>query len=244
MIDSAQSAFYHFLAATMHHAADSNPWFLFFFIALGSAIVIWAILSARKRTQELTQLAPTLGFTFMGKAWHGPVLDPLHKTSLLQRTRGGFSNVMVGSAGNLQTIVFDYTYRAGKNTTTQTLACFTHDRPLPPFVLKPEGLLDRLGDAFVHNDIDFDSNPVFSERYTLKSPDEQATRRLFTPTLLTSMEQLPFAIGWIIEANGSNLFIYRHGRTVSASDLQTFLQETATIARTIFTRDGLKNPGF
>ena len=228
----------------MHHATNSNPWFLFFFIGLGLAIVIWAILSARKRTQELTQLAPTIGFTFMGKAWHGPDLDPLHQTSLLQRTRGGFSNVMVGSAANLQTIVFDYAYRAGKSETTQTLACFTHEKPLPPFVLKPEGLLDRLGDAFVHNDIDFDSNPVFSERYTLKSPDEQATRRLFTPSLLTQMEQLPSALGWIVEANGTNLFVYRHGHTVSPADLQIFLQETSAIARTIFSSDALKNPAF
>ena len=225
----------------MHQATNSNLWILVFFIVLGLAIVIWAILFARKRTQELTQLAPQLGFTFMGKAWHGPILDPLHKTSLLQRTRGGFSNVMVGSARNLQTIVFDYTYKVGRRTSTQTLACFSHDKQLPPFVLKPENLFDRLGDAFVHNDIDFDSNPVFSGRYALKSPDEQAARHLFTPSLLTSMEQIPTDKGWAIETSGTNLFIYRHGRTVSAADLQTFLQESSTIAMTIFSSDGLKN---
>jgi hypothetical protein len=240
-VDSAGREGYHFLAATMHHVTNSNPWILLFLVALALAIVIWAILSARKRTQELTRLAPQIGLTFMGKAWHGPFLDPLHKTSLLQRTRGGFSNVMVGSAGNLQTIVFDYTYRAGKSTSSQTLACFSHDQQIPPFVLKPENLFDRLGDAFVHNDIDFDSNPVFSERYALKSPEEQATRRLFTPSLLASMERLPADKGWTIEGNGANLFIYRHGRTVPAANLQTFLQETSTIASTIFSSDGLKN---
>jgi hypothetical protein len=224
----------------MHHATNSNPWILLLFVALGLAIVIWAILSSRKRTQELTQLAPQLGFTFMGKAWHGPSLDPLHKTSLLQRTRGGCSNAMVGSAGNLQTIVFDYSYKAGKSTSRQTLVCFSQDQQLPPFVLKPENLFDRLGDAFAHNDIDFDSNPVFSERYALKSPDEPATRRFFTPSLLTSLEQIPTNTGWTIETNGPNLFIYRHGRTVPAADLQSFLQETSTIARTIFSSDGLK----
>jgi len=224
----------------MHHVTNSNPWILPVFVALGLAIIIWAILSAKKRTQELTRLAPQLGFTFMGKAWHGPFLDPQHKTSLLERTRGGFSNAMVGSAGNLQTIIFDYTYKRGKSTSTQTLACFSHDQQLPPFVLKPENLFDRLGDAFVHNDIDFDSNPVFSERYALKSPDEQATRRLFTPSLLTSMEQIPTG-SWTIETNGTNLFIYRNGRTVPAAELQSFLQDTSTIARTIFSSDGLKN---
>jgi len=225
----------------MHQAHSSNPWLILFFVALGLAVIIWAILSAKKRTQELSQLAPQLGFTFMGKAWHGPVLDPLHKTSLLQRTRGRFSNVMVGMAGGLEAIIFDYTYSAGKSSVTQTLACFSQKLPLPPFALKPEGLFDRIGDAFVHNDIDFDSHPVFSNRYALKSPDEPGTRRLFTPGLLSYMEQLPSDTKWNIEANATNLFLYRAGRTVSAADLPTFLQETSAIARTIFTSDGLKN---
>ena len=224
----------------MHHATNSPPWFILFFVALAVVIVIWAILSARKRTQELIQLAPQLGFTFMGKAWTGPSFDSQHKTSLLQRTRGQFSNVMVGSAADLPAILFDYTYSAGKNSVSQTIACFSHKTELPPFILKAESLFDRLGDAFVHNDIDFDSNPVFSERYTLKSPDEQGTRRLFTPSLLTSIENLPYAVGWILEANGANLFLYRQGRTVSAADLPTFIQETSTIARTIFSSDALK----
>lgn len=228
----------------MHHATNSNPWIILFFVALALVIVIWAILSARKRTQELTKLAPQLGFTFMGKAWSGPSFDSQHKTSVLQRTHGQFSNVMVGFAGDLPAILFDYTYSAGKSSVSQTIACFSNKVQLPPFILKPENIFDRLGDAFVHNDIDFDSNPVFSERYALKSPDEQATRRLFTPSLLASMEHLPSATGWIIEANGTNLFLYRQGHTVSAADLHAFLQETSTIARTIFISDGLKNSAF
>jgi len=228
----------------MHHATNSPPWVIIFFVVLTVVIVVWAILSARKRTQELTQLAPQLGFTFMGKAWAGPSFDSQHKSSLLQCTRGRFSNVMVGFAADLPAIVFDYTYSAGKSSVSQTIACFSHRAHLPPFILKPESLFDRLGDAFLHNDIDFDSNPVFSERYALKSPDEQATRRLFTPSLLTSMEHLPSAMGWIIEANGTNLFLYRQGRIVSAADLPTFLQQASTIARTIFSSDGLKNPAF
>jgi len=227
----------------MHH---TNPslWIFAFITALAIPLIIWSILSARKRTQELTQLAPQLGFTFMGKAWHGPTFDPRYKTCLLQRTRGGFRNVLVGVAGGVETIVFDYWYSAGKSTVTQTIACFSQSKQLPPFTLKPEGIFDRIGDAFVHNDIDFDSNPVFSERYALKSPDEQATRHLFTPSLLNQMEQLPSGMGWIIEANGSNLFLYRQGRTVPAADLQNILQETSTIARTIFSSDGLKNSAF
>lgn len=225
----------------MHLATLAPFWIMAVPIGVAIPIIIWAILSSRRRTQELSQAAQELGFTFMGNAWHGPTLDPQHKTCLLQHTRGRFANVMVGMASGLETIVFDYTYHAGKSTVTQTLACFSQKAQLPPFMLKPEGLFDRIGDAFLHNDIDFDSNPVFSDRYALKSPDEQATRRLFTPNLLTSIEQIPSDKHWHIDANGANLFFYRPGATVRPSDLSTFLQETSSIARTILSSDGLKN---
>jgi hypothetical protein len=76
----------------------------------------------------------------------------------------------------------------------------------------------------------------------LKSPDDAGTRRLFTPSLLTYMEQIPSEGNWNIETSGTNLFIYRERRTVSASDLSTFFQETSSIATTVFNSDGLKNP--
>jgi hypothetical protein len=224
----------------MSLAATSSPAFFIIF-ALAIVIVIWGILNSKKRTQELTQLAPQLGFTFMGKAWSGPLLDPLHKTSLLQRTRGKFNNVMVGVTGGLEAIVFDYTYQAGKSSFTQTIICFPQKTALPPFHLKPEGLFDRIGDAFVHNDIDFDSHPVFSSRYTLKSPDEAGTRRLFTPSLLTSIEQIPVERKWVIESNANHLFVYRFGWLVAVRDLPNFLADTSTVARTIFSSDGMKS---
>jgi hypothetical protein len=94
-------------------------------IALFVAVILWGILNTRKRTQDLAAAAPQIGFTFMGDTWRGPTLNPRHKTCLLQRTRGSFKNAMVGSAGHLQAIIFDYTYRMGKSTVTQTLACFS-----------------------------------------------------------------------------------------------------------------------
>ena len=211
-------------------------------IALFVAVIIWGILNARKRTQNLAATAPQIGFTFMGDAWRGPVLNPQHKICLLQRTRGSFKNAMVGSAGSLQAIIFDYTYRMGKSTVTQTLACFSDKAQFPPFALKPEGLFDRLGDAIVHTDINFDSHPAFSRRYALKSPDEAGTRRLFTPSLLSYMEQVPSERNWNVETSGTNLFIYRAGRKVSPDDLSTFFHETSSVATTVFNSDGLKNP--
>lgn len=225
----------------MSHTAPSSLWMFGFFVALFIGIIVWSILYAKKRSQDLAAAAEQLGFTFMGDTWHGPVLNPQFKTCLLERTRGRPHNVMVGMSGNLQTIVFDYKYQAGKSTITQTIACFSRNIELPPFSLKPEGIFDRIGDAIVHNDIDFDSHPTFSQRYALKSPDEANTRRLFTPVVLTQMEQIPAETKWNIEASGINLFVYRAGRTVSPSDLSTFLHETSSVATALFNSEGLKN---
>ncbi|HEY6370620.1 MAG TPA: hypothetical protein VIX37_08570 [Candidatus Sulfotelmatobacter sp.] len=68
----------------------------------------------------------------------------------------------------------------GKSSVSQTVAALSQDQPLPPFALPPENLFDRIGDAIVHHDIDFDSNAEFSKRYLLKSPEDASARRLFT----------------------------------------------------------------
>jgi hypothetical protein len=162
---------------------------IWFVVALAAILIPAAIYQAKKRTRELAEVAQQIGFRFAGNIWSGPSLSSQYKISLLQRTRGRFSNVMTGSSGGLQISLFDYTYPVGKSSITQTLATFSQDLPLPLFALRPESFFDRIGDAIVHNDIDFDSNPDFSKRYLLKSPDEAGTRGLFTPGLLAYLEQ-------------------------------------------------------
>ena len=216
--------------------------YLFFggMLVLVATIVSVSLHFARKRTRELTEVAQRIGFQFVGKAWTGPSLSSQHKTSLLQRTRGRFSNVITGSSSGLQIGLFDYTYPAGKTSITQTVATFSQAQQLPPFALRPENFFDRIGDAIVHNDIDFDSNPEFSKRYLLKSPDEASTRRLFTPGLLTYLEQ--FQTSWCVEGSGPTLLVYRGGRPTRPSDLPAFLEETSRIARTFFASEGLRKP--
>jgi hypothetical protein len=216
--------------------------FIFFggMLVLVASIVSISLHYARKRTRELTAVAQQIGFQFIGKYWTGPPLSPQPRISLLQRTRGRFSNVMTGASGGLQISLFDYTYPMGKSSVTQTVACFSQDRQLPPFALRPEHFLDRIGDAIVHNDIDFDSNPEFSKRYLLKSPDEAGTRRVFTPSLLTYLEQ--FQTNWCVEATGPTLIVYHGGRPVSPSDVPAFFEETSRIARTFFSSEGMRKP--
>jgi len=221
---------------------DAVPFLLFgVFIALVVALIVWGNRYARKRTQELAEVAQQIGFTFLGKMWRGPVLSLQHRISLLQRTRGRFNNVMTGSVAGLQATLFDYTYQQGKSTVTQTLGAFSQDLQLPAFELRAENVFDRIGEVFAHRDIDFDSHLDFSKRFFLRSPDEAATRELFTPALLTYFEQIPEGEKWHVEGSGSTLIIYRWRGPVPASEIRYFLEKTSTIARTVLGAGGLKN---
>lgn len=224
----------------MNHL-DPIPFVMFAsFIAFVIVLIVWANRWARKRTQGLAEVAQQMGFSFLGKVWSGPALSPQYRISLLQRARGRYNNVMTGSLHGLQAALFDFTFPQGKGSATQTIAAFSQELQLPAFELRAENVFDRIGEAFASRDIDFDSSPEFSRRYFLRSPDEAATRQLFTPGLLTYFEQIPADKKWHIEASGTTLMIYTLHGPLRASEARTFLEETSSIATTVLTAGGLK----
>lgn len=208
-------------------------WPAIFMAAISIPLALWAIRYRKRRTQEFAGVAQQIGFRFLGEVWQGPALSSAHKMCIIQRTRGGFRNVMVGSVGGMEVAVFDYVYQAGKSTATMTLVSFTQPRELPPFELRAENIFDRIGEVFVHSDIDFDSNPDFSKRYFLRSPDEAAVRRLFTTGLLAYFEQIPPDKKWQIETSGNTLVVYTYRPLMKAAEIPPFLDEASAIARTI-----------
>jgi len=211
---------------------------LFCFFGFGivavAAIVFLAIRGEQERTREMAYLAQRLGLEFFAKNWNGPRLPQQFKTTLLQRTRGAYRNAMTGTFGGLAVFLFDYIHGQGKQRRTHTMACFTQNVELAPFTLRPEGVLDRIGDRFVHSDIDFESYPEFSERYVLESPEESATRKLFSPGLLSYFQQIPREKKWHVESAGINLILYRPGLPVKVAQLELFLNEASSIARAVF----------
>jgi hypothetical protein len=218
-------------------------WFVGFGIAAAVVIVALAVRQAKQRTKDLAALAQQMGFTFLGKNWSGPVLSPTVKMSLLQRSRGLFSDAMIGQMGGFQVSVFDYTYGNGKNSVTQTMTCFSQSAELPPFELRPENIFDKIGDVITHNDIDFDSNPEFSRRYHLRGPDETRMQMLFNPVLLGYLAQIPPDKNWHVEASGPSLIIYRHRWPAKAAEIPALLNETSAMARTILDSAGIKVAG-
>jgi hypothetical protein len=219
------------------------------FLVLGVTIaaiaaIAYGFVQARKRTAALQAVAEEIGFTFEGDRTT-PALAAQLKTALFKRGSAGRpTNVMTGTASGFKMSLFDYSYTisTGKssNTITQTVATYSQDQSLPLFEMRPEGFFDRVGDLFVHKDIDFDSHPDFSRRYLLRGADEDKMRSLFTPALLTFLEGLLAA--WHIEGAGPTLILYRNGVTVGADELRSFLEGTSSIAKTFFRSAGLNTP--
>jgi len=149
---------------------------------------------------------------------------------------------MNGTYGSYPASVFDYSYTVsgGENssTFTQTVVAFRQDHQLPWFELRPEGFLDRIADAFVHRDIDFETHPEFSKRYALRGDDGTAIRVVFTPALLSFFEMLPPERKWHIEGSGFTLLAYRANLTVAPQEIRTFVEETCSIANSFFAASG------
>lgn len=200
-------------------------------------------IQAKRRTQALISLAPAIGFTFEGDGWSDPSRAQRLQMPLFDRGHSRkFRNVMAGQFGGFDTSLFDYWYTTGggksSNTWTQTVVALTQDLWLPVFELRPEGVLDRVADAFTHKDIDFESNPGFSHRYLLRGPEGDKVRELFAPPLLTFLEGLPTEEKWHMEGDGHTLILYRSNVIVSAEEIQPLLDRTTAMARTFFSSCG------
>jgi hypothetical protein len=231
---------------------DNNQTLVFLFagiiLIVFLAIFVFSKMQAQKRTQALQNVAQQIAFTFKGDVWNNQPKAHQFGTALFGRGRRRlFNNVMVGTSAGLETNLFDYSYTINSGdssrTYTQTVAAYSQELWLPLFEMRPEDFLDRIGDAFVHNDIDFESHPNFSQRYLLRGPAEQTIRELFSPALLTFLEELPPDEKWHIEGRVTNLIIYRSDVTVDPEEFPLFREKTSSIARTFFSAPaGLSAP--
>ncbi len=186
----------------------------------------------RARSEAMQQAGLTLGFTFertadvelLKASADLPVFNQGH-------TRRAY-NVL---SGGDRRMIFDYRYTTGggkeSHTWNQTMALFPGGgRSLPDFVLAPENVFHKIGQAFGYQDIDFESNPAFSSRYLLRGPDEAAIRAAFGPEALAVFESQP---GWTVQVNAGNVAVYRAGKRAKPEDLPTFAEETRSILRTL-----------
>lgn len=72
-----------------------------------------------------------------------------------------------------------------KETSITVLMASDLELQLPDFALEPEGLWNKFSDLMFGTDIDFPENPVFSQKYYLRSNDVEAVRGFFQADVLS-----------------------------------------------------------
>lgn len=97
----------------------------------------------------------------------------------------------------------------------------------------------KVGNAILHKNIRIESHPIFSNRFQLRSSEEEKIRALLTPGLLTYLESLDPGMKWHVEG-GPTLVIYSLGKIVKPDEFAAFVENTTAIAKAFFTFSGLK----
>ena len=216
--------------------------YIFFAFVFATAVVsmIFSVIRMKKRAQALAAEAQSLGLVFT--PWVGPESAPRISTPYLMKDVHAYKNAMSGSYAGLEIQVFDYSHTSGgtsnSTTTVQTVAAYKKNVNLPAFALGPGGLAAKIIDALEHQNVELNADREFSHRYSIRGPDKESVRALFSDGLISFLKSLERNKAWQIEGTGNVLVIYRFARRVKPSELREFLQETSSIAQSFFAYAG------
>ncbi|MEK7667711.1 MAG: hypothetical protein AAB409_03595 [Gemmatimonadota bacterium] len=225
----------------MTSAAITGPLDLLW--ALGAIAAIFAVIAwrERRRSRAMAAVAETLGLTFEANVdAQGTVaaLRALADVPLLgRRFHQSSTNAMAGRRGGREVRVFDFTFRhrkRGRGYTELTVVLLPGGGAgLPDFVLAPENVLQKLGEVFGCEDIDFLTHSEFSERYHLRGADEAAIRRAFSAEAL---ETIGRECGWHVEVANGHLAAYRGTKRLSPKKVPDLVDGTLRIVEMLAPR--------
>ncbi len=212
---------------------------VFGFVALGFAALVggliwWILWLDKKRTEALQMLAVQIGFTFNPDA--GPESLPCSGLDLFQRGRARkVKNLMRRREAGAETLLFDYRYTtgSGKNSNTWHQTVVALEKPgasMPSFGLQAENVIFRLISMLGYQDIDFDEDPEFSNRFNLRGQNVEAVRSFFTAERRAAVcAGKPFNL----EGAGDWLIAYRPSRPLKPEEIPSFLEEVRTVAASL-----------
>lgn len=207
----------------------------FLLVVVGMCVVIVAVVALgyyqkQKRMEEMRALAARQGYRYTER--DDALAGALAEFALLSRGHSRrATNVLSTEADGIAATVADYQYITGygKNQHTHrrsVLLLESGQLDLPAFVLRPEGIGQKLAGLLGQQDIDFDSQPDFSDAYLLQSPDEARIRSLFGHEKLAFFARRP---GLCVESQGRRVLYYRSNRRLSPEDIPSFIEDGLAI---------------
>ncbi len=152
-----------------------EPVFFLVFIAV-VALIIWAFYAAAQRRKKLAAWAAQHGLSF-DESHDSDFEDSFPGFDCLREGDSRYAyNVMRGDWGGLRIVAFDYHYATGSGKDRSdyhfSAAILGSPIPLKPLRIRAEGFLDKIGEFFGFDDIDFES-AEFSRRFHVKAPDKR-----------------------------------------------------------------------
>ncbi len=190
-----------------------------------------------ERTQRLEQFAYRENMQFSETdSWS--LFTYLEDFDLFQKgRRKKISNILFSSDVWMDTklYVFDYEYRRGKGKNNrrklyQQTVFFIQSKQLalPEFFMQPEHFFHKIGAYLGIEDIDFKEFPTFSNRYHLKSDDEERIRDLFEPsvTRFFTVEK-----DWCMEGIGFYLILYKRKRLFQDRSISNLISKGVQLCK-------------
>jgi hypothetical protein len=214
-------------------------WLPFVVFAMGAAMFIWLRLRGLKKRQEKMQLvASELGLAYQ-VVQPGEYDGRLAKYSFLNHGSGRQkSNFIVATTDELSLVVFDYRYssNSGKNRKmyNQTIAWVTSDQlVMPEFYISPESWLDRVGDFFLRQDIDFQEDPIFSKAFVLSGKNRDQIKQFFNAQRREALLKISLPS---IECFPGELLFYRPGQLIAPDQLKSIMNEAFELYQAFATK--------
>ncbi len=171
-----------------------DPILLIPLLAAGLALAVWSFLRERKRRRLLRSFARSQGLAYHGDRRTGwereypglPVLDrgrDRHTRLHLAGARGG---------RRVRCLDYRFTTGSGKNRKVhrRSLVVLDVGAPVVPLTIRPENLLDRVGEFLGLDDLDFES-AAFSRRFHVSSADRKWAYAVIHPRMMEELMRLP-----------------------------------------------------
>jgi len=145
------------------------------------AVAIYGNIQAKKRREALVAWATAHGLTFSVDNEYGVDIQFPDFDCLSQGSDRYAYNIMRGALQGRETQAFDYHYETystdskGRRETHHhrlSAVIVSSSVLLQPLFIRPEGFLDRVGEFFGFEDINFES-AEFSRRFYVKAPDRK-----------------------------------------------------------------------
>ena len=193
--------------------------------------IVILVATDKRRRRALAAAGPSQGFQPLPPG-NPPAIALL---PILEHRSHTWGQILQGSRGGCEVLLFDYSYSVGKDGSNQTVVAFrSPTAALPKFQLRSNRFWASTGwGAYRANRVHFGEDPAFNKSYLLTGPDEQALSGFFHSGLRSFLVSMPDQ-GWTIEGYGDWLALYRHGKKAGPNGLFDFAERAGQVAASFF----------